>query len=50
MSDLKDMINDPEVKAIWAVDGGYAASEILPMFERDLIRLIKKADTIYRLQ
>ncbi len=47
MSDLKDMINDPEVKAIWAVDGGYAASEILPMFERDLIRLIKRKPILF---
>jgi muramoyltetrapeptide carboxypeptidase len=47
MSDLKDMINDPEVKAIWAIDGGYAASEILPMFGRDIIRLIKRKPILF---
>jgi len=47
MSDLKDMIDDPQVKAIWAIDGGYAASEILPMFERDLIRLIKRKPILF---
>ena len=47
MSDLKEMVLDPEVKAIWAADGGYAASEILPMFGRDIIRLMKRKPILF---
>lgn len=37
MEDILTMINDPDVKVIWAAGGGYAATEILPVFSREII-------------
>ena len=41
MEDLKTMIFDVEVKVIWAATGGYAATEILPVFNRETINYLK---------
>ncbi len=40
--DLMDMIYDPEVKMIWALEGGYAATEVLPVFSRETVEYLKK--------
>lgn len=37
MEDLKFMIYEPEVKVIWAASGGYAATEVLPLFNREVM-------------
>jgi len=37
MEDLREMIADPEVKVIWAAGGGYAATEIMPVFSKDVL-------------
>ena len=42
-SDLVKMINDPQVKAIWMAQGGYAATEILPAFSREIVAALKHA-------
>lgn len=39
--DLKGMIFDPEIKAIWCASGGYAATEVLPVFDREAIAIFK---------
>lgn len=41
MEDLKAMIFDPEIKAIWAASGGYAATEVLPVFTPEVIGQLK---------
>lgn len=41
MEDLKTMIFDPEIKAIWAASGGYAATEVLPVFTPEVISQLK---------
>jgi muramoyltetrapeptide carboxypeptidase len=40
--DLLMMINDDEVKAVWAAAGGYAATEILPVFTKEVVDKLKK--------
>jgi len=40
--DIERMIDDPEVKVIWAAEGGYAATEVLPVFNRINIEKLKK--------
>lgn len=35
--DLKDMIYNPQIKAIWALQGGYAAMDIVPLFNQKTI-------------
>lgn len=47
MADLKLMMFDPEIKMIWAADGGYAASEVLPMFTPDLIELVPQNPKLF---
>ncbi len=42
MEDLKAMIYDPDIKAIWAASGGYAATEVLPVFTREVINYLKE--------
>jgi muramoyltetrapeptide carboxypeptidase len=42
MEDLRAMIFDPEVKAIWTANGGYAATEIMPVFDKDTIGYMKQ--------
>lgn len=42
MEDLRTMIHDPEVKAIWAATGGYAATEIMPVFDRETMGFLQK--------
>ncbi len=37
MEDILTMINDPDVRVIWAAGGGYAATEILPVFNREVL-------------
>lgn len=41
IEDLKTMIFDPDVKAIWAAAGGYAATEVLPVFNKETIGHLK---------
>lgn len=41
MEDLKTMIYDSEVKCVWAASGGYAATEVLPVFTKDVISQLK---------
>lgn len=41
MEDLKFMINEPEIKAVWAAGGGYAATEILPVFHKETIGFLQ---------
>ena len=40
--DLRTMIYDPEVKVIWAASGGYAATEVLSVLDRETINYLKK--------
>lgn len=42
MADLREMINDSQVKAVWCATGGYAATEILPLFGPEVIDQLKK--------
>ena len=42
MEDLKAMIFDPEVKAIWTANGGYAATEVMPVFDKETIGYMKQ--------
>jgi len=37
IEDLKSMIYDDEVKAIWSASGGYAVTEVAPMFNKEVI-------------
>src|SRR3989344_4920862 len=41
MEDLKAMIYDDEVKAVWAASGGYAVTEVMPVFNRETIEHLK---------
>lgn len=41
MEDLKAMIYDPQVKVIWAASGGYAATEVMPVFDKETISYLK---------
>lgn len=36
-ADLQEMVDDPEIKVIWAATGGYAATEVLPWFTREIM-------------
>jgi muramoyltetrapeptide carboxypeptidase len=40
--DLKEMIFNPDIKAIWCASGGYAATEVLPVFDRAAIAVFKE--------
>jgi muramoyltetrapeptide carboxypeptidase len=42
MADLKTMIADEEVKAIWCATGGYAATEVLPIFSRETVAYLRQ--------
>ncbi len=42
MEDLKTMIFDPEIKVIWAASGGYAATEVLPVFTRETVEHLRQ--------
>lgn len=44
IEDLQTMIDDPEVKAVWAATGGYAATEVLPVFNRENMNKMKAND------
>ena len=39
--DILGMINDPEVKAIWAAAGGYAATEVLSVFNKETVAKLR---------
>ena len=39
--DLLEMINDPDVRIVWAASGGYAATEVLPVFNRETMARLK---------
>lgn len=39
--DIQRMIEDPEVKVVWAVHGGYAATEVLPVFTKEVVAKLK---------
>lgn len=41
IEDLQTMIDDMEIKAIWAATGGYAATEVLPVFNRENMAKLK---------
>jgi muramoyltetrapeptide carboxypeptidase len=40
--DIIKMIDDPEVKVIWAAEGGYAATEVLPVFTKEIIQKLRQ--------
>lgn len=39
--DILRMIEDPEVKVIWAAEGGYAATEVLPVFTKEVVERLR---------
>lgn len=41
MEDLRSMIYDPEVKAIWCASGGYAVTEVMSVFDRQTLDYLK---------
>lgn len=41
-SDLTKMVSDPQIRAIWFALGGYAATEVLPAFTKEIIATIKQ--------
>lgn len=41
MEDLQEMIDDTQVRAVWAASGGYAATEIMPVFSRENITKLR---------
>lgn len=40
--DILKMIEDPEVKVIWAAEGGYAATEVLPVFTKEVVQKLRQ--------
>ncbi len=40
--DILKMIDDPDVKVIWAAEGGYAATEVLPVFTKEVVQKLKR--------
>lgn len=40
--DILRMIEDPEVKVIWAAEGGYAATEVLPIFTKEVVQKLRQ--------
>lgn len=42
MEDLQSMIFDPEVRVIWAATGGYAVTEVMPLFTKEVIAQLQK--------
>lgn len=40
--DILRMIDDPEVRVIWAAEGGFAATEVLPVFTKDVIQKLRQ--------
>ncbi len=40
--DILKMIEDPEVKVIWSAEGGYAATEVLPVFTKEVIQKLRQ--------
>lgn len=40
--DILKMISDPEVRAIWAAEGGYAATEVLPVFTKEVVEKLQQ--------
>src|SRR3989338_2011212 len=40
--DIIKMIDDPEVKVIWAAEGGYAATEVLPIFTKEIVQKLRQ--------
>lgn len=42
MEDLRAMIFDPEVKVVWAATGGYAATEVMPVFDRETMTYLQQ--------
>lgn len=42
-SDLKKMVLDKEIKMIWCSSGGFAATQLWPLIEDDLIVCLKKS-------
>lgn len=39
--DILRMIEDQEVKAVWAAEGGYAATEVLPVFTKEVVEKLR---------
>lgn len=39
--DIVRMIEDPDVKIIWAAEGGYAATEVLPVFTKEIVEKLR---------
>lgn len=40
--DILKMIDDPEVKVIWSAEGGYAATEVLPVFTKEVVQKLRQ--------
>ncbi len=40
--DLRSMIYDPEVKAIWSIRGGYCCMDVLPVFDEKTAKYLRK--------
>lgn len=40
--DILKMIEDPEVKVIWSAEGGYAATEVLPVFTKEVVQKLRQ--------
>ncbi len=45
--DLKTMIYDPDVKAIWCATGGYAATEVLSVFNKESIAHLREHPKLF---
>src|SRR3989344_2211678 len=41
--DIVKFIKDPEIKGIWAAAGGYAATEVLSLFKKEIVEELKKS-------
>ncbi len=41
--DILKMIDDQEVKVIWSAEGGYAATEVLPVFTKDVVQKLRQS-------
>lgn len=39
--DLLKMIEDPDVKVVWCAVGGYAATEVLPVFTKEVVEKLR---------
>lgn len=40
--DIVRMVEDPEIRAVWCATGGYAATEVLPVFTKEFVLSLKQ--------